>query len=539
MYAKLLDCTLRDGGYLIDKTFGDATINGIIHGLITANVDLIEIGFLQDDGLGEGKPVFRNSCDAEKYIPRERGKSLFTVLADYSRYSVSNLDDFSGRSFDAVRECFFKHERYDALEVCREIKRKGYLVFVQPVDILGYTDAELIEFILQINEVEPYCFSIVDTFGSMYADDLQRVFSLIDHNLAPGCKIGFHSHNNLQMSSALSQEFFRLAYGKREVIVDSTISGMGRGAGNTPTELIMQYMVDKMGCSYVIDAILDLIDNYVENIRTRCEWGYSTPYFIAGCYSAHVNNISYLKQKNSICSKDIRYILNKIGATQRKRYDYNLLERTYLGYLASEVDDSASMTRLKSAISGREALIIAPGKTASEYTEQIKDYISQKGPVVIAINFIPDSIKIDYLYMSNVKRYQYWVGQEKFTQVKKILTSNLITESDTDEIVSFPRLIKCGFSHVDNSALMLLRLMDQLNAGAISIAGLDGYSPVKTNTDYVNSAIATANTYEDPIELNREIAKMLRDYIRTRSNQVPLTFITPSRFSNDIEGDQP
>ena len=49
-HAKLLDCTLRDGAYLIDKKFGDNTIHGIINGLVKTGVDLIEIGFLQDDG---------------------------------------------------------------------------------------------------------------------------------------------------------------------------------------------------------------------------------------------------------------------------------------------------------------------------------------------------------------------------------------------------------------------------------------------------------------------------------------------------------
>ena len=167
MHAKLLDCTLRDGAYLIDKKFGDPIIHGILNGLVAAKTDMIEIGFLQDEGMGEGKTVFQNSRDAERYIPRKRDGCLFTVLADYSRYSVSNLDDFTGRSCDAVRECFFKHERQKALEVSREIQKKGYLLFLQPVDILGYTDTELLEFIDQVNELEPYCFSIVDTFGSM------------------------------------------------------------------------------------------------------------------------------------------------------------------------------------------------------------------------------------------------------------------------------------------------------------------------------------------------------------------------------------
>lgn len=536
-HAELLDCTLRDGAYLVDKRFGDTTIEGIIRGLVSAKTDIIEIGFLQDDGMGEGKTVYRSSRDAERFIPRESDASRFAVLADYSRYTISNLDDFTGRSFDVVRECFFKHERDNALNVCREIKRRGYLVFIQPVDILGYSDEELIELLHQVNDVEPYCFSIVDTFGSMYTEDLHRVFSIIHHNLTPNCKVGFHSHNNLQMSSALSQEFLRISFGKREVVVDTTISGMGRGAGNAPTELVMQYMVDKLGYSYEIDAVLDLIDSYMENIRTRCAWGYSTEFFITGCYSAHVNNVSYLKKKNSIRSKDIRFILNRIGAERRKRYDYDLLEDTYLDYLNQEVDDSGSFSALKESIGNRKVLVVAPGRTVMERFEQINDYIKHEMPIVIAINFIPRDIPIDYLYMSNAKRFGYWVRKKEFHNVKKILTSNLVTRSDSDYIVSALRLVKCGFNHVDNSALMLLRLLDQLEVCSIAIAGFDGYSTSSVE-NYANGEIALANTYEDATEINIEISRMLKDYIRSRAHSIPISFITPSRFSCDTEKEQ-
>lgn len=338
--------------YLLDKKFGDSNIRGIVSGLVKAGIDCIEIGFFQDEGAGDGKTVYLNSEDAKRFIPKEKNGCLFTVLADCSRYSVSNLDKCDGTSIDAVRECFFKGERSRAVENCKVIKDKGYKCFVQPVDILGYSDAELIDFLQEINNVEPYCLSIVDTFGSMYQDDLHRIFEIINHNLIPTCKVGFHSHNNMQMSNALSQEFIRMTYGKREIVVDGTISGMGRGAGNTPTELIAQYLVSQREYNYDIDAILDLIDDYMDNIRTKCSWGYSTPYFIAGCYGAHVNNIAYLTQKNSIRSKDIRYILNKIGAIPRKRYDYNLLEKTYVDYTSSEIDDSKTIKELYDELNG-------------------------------------------------------------------------------------------------------------------------------------------------------------------------------------------
>ena len=286
------------------------------------------------------------------------------MLADYSRYDISNLDPFDGSSFDAVRACFFKDERYAVMSFCRRIKQLGYELFVQPVDIMGYSDSEIIELLQNVSEIRPACFSIVDTFGSMYEADLLRIYSLVHHNLAPGIRVGFHSHNNLQMSSALSQSFLKMTFGQREAVVDATLGGMGRGAGNTPTELIAEYMVSRLGYDYRMDELLDLLDGYVDNLRARCSWGYSLPYFVAGAFSAHVNNISYLTDKNGIRAKDMRYILDKIGKRERKRYDYELLEREYLDYIRSDIDDSRTVDTLRAALSGRAVLIVAPGASA-------------------------------------------------------------------------------------------------------------------------------------------------------------------------------
>lgn len=531
-HAKLLDCTLRDGAYLIDKKFGDVSINGIINGLLNTGIDLIEIGFLQNEGFGEGKTVFKNSKDAEKYVPENKNGTLFTVLADYSRYSVENLDEYTGKSFDAVRACFFKKERYDVIDFCKEIKRKGYKIFIQPVDILGYSDIELIEFIEMINTLEPYCLSIVDTFGSMYVEDLRRVYEIINHNLIPNCKIGFHSHNNMQMSSALSQEFLRMTFGKRNVVVDATISGMGRGAGNTPTELIVQYMVSKLGYNYDIDALLDVIDEYMDNIRSRCSWGYSTNYFIAGAYGAHVNNIAYLSKKNSIRYKDIRYILNKVGAIPRKRYDYDLLEKTYVDYLNSEIDDSKALEYLKNIFQNRNVVMIAPGRTAKTCCNDIKRYIEENNALVISVNFMYDSVKTDYMYFSNVKRYQYWSNVPETKSINKILTSNVtLNPRENEYVVSFTKLVKCGWEHMDNSAILLLRLLDGLNVKSIAIAGFDGFEYNLKNTDnYVSPEMELANINDASKLLNKEISEMLKDFMETKTGDENVIFITPSRF---------
>ena len=157
----------------------------------------------------------------------------------------------------------------------------------------------------------------MDTFGSMYIEDIERLFYLVDHNLNQNCKIGFHSHNNLQMSNALSQEIIRLSNGKREIIVDGTISGMGRGAGNTPTELLVQYINCKMNGNYKMDALLDIIDGYMGNIKSRCSWGYNTPFFIAGYLLKSHNRIAfsvhfqfYLIYTEHPCNECLSFFLN-------------------------------------------------------------------------------------------------------------------------------------------------------------------------------------------------------------------------------------
>lgn len=540
-FCKLLDCTLRDGAYLIDKNFGSKAILGITEGLVKAKIDYIEIGFLQDEGFGKGKTVYRNSEDAKRFIPSDKQGCRFTALADYSRYSVSNLDRHTPDGIDAVRECFFKHERFDAVNACRMIGEKGYKVFVQPVDVLGYSDKELIDFLEMVNEIDPYCFSIVDTFGSMYQEDLHRVFEIVNHNLVPSCKIGFHSYNNMQLSNALSQEFIRMSAGRREVIVDSTVSGMGRGAGNTPTELIAQYMAAKQAAPYDIDAILDIIDSFMDNIRARCSWGYSTEYFVAGAYSAHVNNIEYLSKKNSIRSKDIRFILNKIGKDVRKRYDYALLEQTYMEMLKSQIDDADARNKLKDAVADRAVLMLVPGKTLNLYEDRIRQVIADKNPVVISVNFIHSGFKTDYLYMSNVKRHRMWRNTDEFKKMKKIMTSNF-SENDYDEntiIVSFADLVKCGWETMDNSAVMLLRLLSDISVKEVEIAGFDGYEKDSPSANFMSGEMEISSVIRNAAEINREISEMLDDFCRTRKNpEMKIKFITPSRFENCISGPQ-
>ena len=90
-------------------------------------------------------------------------------------------------------------------------------------------------------------------------DDVDRLYTIVDHNLDENIAIDFHSHNNYQLSFAFAQEIIRLSNGKREVIIDGTLNGMGKCAGNLNTELLVDYLVRKRNYDYDFDAILDIM----------------------------------------------------------------------------------------------------------------------------------------------------------------------------------------------------------------------------------------------------------------------------------------
>ena len=199
--VQLLDCTLRDGGYCNDCHFGFENEKKIVNGLVESNIDVIECGFFKESIEYDSDYTRFNSLEqVGRIIPQNRGGKLFVVLADYGKFDPKKLPDYNGASVDGIRVAFHKKDMSGGLEACQKVKEKGYKVFVQAMVSVAYTDEEFLELISRVNEIEPYAFYIVDSFGMMKRKDLTRLFYIVEHNLKPCIWIGFHSHNNLQLA---------------------------------------------------------------------------------------------------------------------------------------------------------------------------------------------------------------------------------------------------------------------------------------------------------------------------------------------------
>ncbi len=329
----ILDCTLRDGAYINNGIFGDNTIKGIIENLQNANIEMIEVGWLKDDKRIDGSVYYNKVRDIEPFLPVNKS-STYLVMIKYGMFNIDNLADYDGKSVDAIRLVFSKDNFEDALEYSKLIKKKGYKLFLQTANTQSYSDTQLIALSKKCNEVMPEAISIVDTCGSMYHKDLQRIFNLLNKNLNKDIKLGFHSHNNLQLSFALSVEFVSLGLSAgRDIITDSSLCGMGRGAGDTCTELITNYLNLKYNRNYDLDLILDTIDVYMKDIMQNYKWGYDAFIGIAGQLHCHVNNVMYLREKHNISCKDLKAVLSSVPKDERKSCNFDAMENAYTTYV--------------------------------------------------------------------------------------------------------------------------------------------------------------------------------------------------------------
>ena len=261
--VQVLDCTLRDGGYVNNWEFGKGVMRSVLEKLNGAGIDIVECGFLTSKPRGEGCSLFGDPRQIARLLPQTNRRSRFVAMIAMGEQELSpeRLPYRREGDIEGIRLTFHREETDRALRWAREIQERGYQVFVQPVGTAFYADLELLRLVEQVNRLRPFAFYIVDTLGSMYRNQVARQFHLIDENMDPGVRLGFHGHNNLQLAFSNAQTMASFQT-KRDVILDASVYGMGRGAGNLPTELITRYINRNIASRYDAALVMDVYDEY-------------------------------------------------------------------------------------------------------------------------------------------------------------------------------------------------------------------------------------------------------------------------------------
>ena len=520
---RLLDCTLRDGGYINDWNFGFHTTRDIIRKLVDSQVDYVEIGFLRNCIYDKDHSLYNNCKEMEAVLPApdKRGKTRFTAMALHNKYDITKLEPYDGKTIDAIRVTFHDYDIDEGLEFVRKAKEKGYKVFCNPINIMGYSDSMILELLQKVNRIQPYAFSIVDTFGSMMKADLQRIYSLVEHNLDKSIVIGLHLHENLALSYSLAQEFISMKAAERQAVIDGSMLGMGRVPGNLCLELIMDYMNRNQGGVYDVNPVLDGIDDHIVQLKQIEPWGYNTAYALSAKYNLHRNYAEFLLGKGRLRAKQINQILGSIEDYKKTAYDEKYIEELYENFQNHEVDDSTVLSDLQKEWKDREILILAPGASITENKKEINAFIAEHHPIIIAANFIPETYHQDYVFCSNAMRYS--ALEEKIETEKLLITSNLADLCTNARVLNYAELCFDEKGKCDNCVIMLIKLLIRLGIKEAAVAGFDGYQEGTCN--YASSYMASQHTkgLEENVKNTGHVSDIRK--------KIALKFLTPSLYN--------
>lgn len=513
--VKLLDCTLRDGGYINDWNWGFSCAKGIIKSLVRADIDIVEVGFLRNvETYDPNVTVCNHIEELNQLLPNDTRQTMFSAMAMRSNYDIDNLSSYDGNGIEMIRITAHDYDIEEGMGFAREVKDRGYKLSINPINIMGYGDDRILWIIDQVNNIQPYQLSIVDTFGSMKRRDLDRIVSLVDHNLDRNIRVALHLHENMGLSSSLAQVFVD-KHLNRPTSVDASLMGMGRIPGNLPIELIADYLNEHTEKVYDIDYLMDAIQDYIAPIKGESEWGYTPAYFLSARFNLHRNYAEHYLKKGDLTNRDINHILSRMDRTKATAFDAKYADGLYEKYKNNIIDDSNDRTKLKAELSGNSILVLAPGATIRTEHERIMEFIEKEKPITISTNFIPDNIKVDYTFFSNNKRFDKI--EKKNNNI--IATSNLCSQNINYHINY--NSVSGAFDQGCNSLTMLIKLLKESEVETIVLAGADGYSLDKEN--YYDSSMRSYSEHD--AKFNRAVADAIKMI------GVNVTFLTPSAYN--------
>lgn len=335
-HISILDATLRDGGQglddlfnngFTDKCFTDEKKRRLISLLENSNVEIIELGSMGPSADDKSKfAIYQNVEDLSKFLPAKRKEGvLYVGLYIGPDTDIDKIPDWNPSLVDGIRVILRYSELQKSLDYCAALAKKGYKVFVQPMLTMRYNDTELDLIIRSSNEMRAYACYFVDSYGYMEPKDILRLFDYMDKGLNKEIKIGFHAHNNMNLAYSNVLYFINLDT-ERELIVDSCATGMGQGAGNMQTELLVPYMNEHFGKNYNYEPVLEICDYLDKEMIPSDLWGYSVTRLLPAVYKTAYKYALMMRNKYNLSFKDMNAILRDMPDDMRNRYTRDNLE---------------------------------------------------------------------------------------------------------------------------------------------------------------------------------------------------------------------
>ena len=503
---KILDCTLRDGGYYTKWDFSDDIIKNYLNETNKLPIDYIEIGYRSIPKSTYFGEFYYCSPQTLKKVKSLSSKRIGIMLNE-KEVSLEDLKSLLGglsKYIDLVRIAVDPANFSRSILLSEKIKQMGFEVGINLMYMSKWEQfPSLIDNLSLINEVADYLF-LVDSFGGIFPDDVSRICKLVNNEI--DIPYGFHGHNNLEL--ALINGLTALDNGAK--VIDSTITGMGRGAGNLKTELILTHLESK-GIKKVDFSSISNITAIFENLQNKYSWGTNLPYMVSGA--------------NSLPQKEVMEWVTK------RFFSYNSIIRALQNKKDKKVDNERFKI-FKKQSSYKCALLVGGGSSVNNKIDEIKEFLKNNFSAAV----IHSSSRHSKLFR-DVKNQQYFslVADEGSRLLNTF--GNMENFSSTCILPPFPRkmgtivpeevvnntfeLKGVDFSDilVDTHTAIALQTIIELSIEEVFVVGYDGY--------------ANNNIKNHEMDLFKENEYLFRSFVKHTS--MDLKSLTPTLYKSFLQ----
>lgn len=489
--VKVLDCTLRDGGYYNNWDFEPTLVSKYLSAISAAKIDIIEIGFRflpQNQFLG---PFAYSTDDYLSTLPLPVNVKIAVMI---NASEIINYRD----GVDEALKILFCHSSDSHVDIVRiavhakdvehchhiafKLSSMGYAVFLNLMQIDMLEDNELSELLTKISEWEFLdVFYFADSLGSMDSNSIVKIVNII--NSEWHTDIGIHAHDN--KGHALSNCILALKSGVTHF--DSTLLGMGRGAGNVKTEnLLVEFSERNIG-HYFPDSLFPLILQDFGMLQKKYNWGTNLYYFLSAVYGIHP---SYIQEMLGDARYDFEKILSSINFL--KSVEPTFFNIKNLEKFSAEVSgDIKGSWNAKNWAENRTILIIGSGDGTKRYINDLCRYIEKKNPIVLCLNIndlVPQKYVTAYVACHETR---ILMESESYKKLEKPIIlpvsripAGIASAIHETQILDYGLCIEKGVFSIEengctlNSSIALgyaLSISTIANCKRVLLAGMDGY----------------------------------------------------------------
>ena len=386
---KLLDCTLRDGGYYNNWDFSTDLINEYLKSIYLSGIEYVEIGFRSfEQGSYKGPCAYtKDSFLAQLKIPKKLKIGVMINASEIVDSSKKNLIKKISKLFPNSRDrinfvriaCHFK-EVEKAVYASNFLKKRGYKVIFNLMQCADKTEKELSQASKIISQYPIDVLYFADSMGSMTSDKMSFVINSLKKNWKR--EIGIHTHDNMLRAFTNTDEAIKNGV----KWIDGTVNGMGRGPGNIKTEYLLINYSKHLNKKLNLFPILNLIEKYFKEMQSLYNWGTNPFYFLAGKNGIHPTFIQDILKDERYNIVDKLLFIDHLKNNGIKQFNKDLLntdKRLYLGKLKKSKEKRWIPSTI---LKNKSILIIGNSPQIKKYTSAIEDFIIKKKPVVFGLN---------------------------------------------------------------------------------------------------------------------------------------------------------